>query len=102
MARKAKKRFLTTVNVKTYKQLEKMLTESNIPFEKQIGSYGGGKRVFYDYDRNSIVITSYLKRYYYGFNYIWRYTHYIIPATSENILKLNKLFNLNLKIEELT
>jgi len=98
MARKAKKRFLTTIDVKvkTYKQLEKMLTENGVPFKKETGSYGGGKKVFYDYSRNSIVITSYLKRFFHGFTYVWGYSHYIIPATSENLEKLNKLFNLKI------
>jgi len=93
-----------------------VLTENQIPFKKEIGSYGGGGKIFYDYTRNAIVITSYLQRKYYPgstpnttniivnntftpiYEIDWAYTHYIIAPTPENIEKLNKILKVNITL----
>jgi hypothetical protein len=51
MPRKPTKKLLTTFDLRktfgTYEKLEKALTDNNIPFRKESGSYGGGGKVFY-------------------------------------------------------
>jgi hypothetical protein len=124
MPRKPTKKLIATFDLRktfgTYKKLEKALTDNNIPFRKESGSYGGGGKVFYEYERDVIIITSYLKqRCYYpdGLNtanvivngffapvceIYWSYTHYVIRATPENIEKLNNLLKVNIDINQLT
>jgi hypothetical protein len=123
MPRKATKKLLTRFNLKetfrTYKKLEKTLTENQIPFRVENGSYGGGGKIYYDYTRNAIVITSYLQRTYHSpkpntaniiingsfapiYELDWKYTHYVIEPTPENIEKLNKTLKVNINIDQLT
>jgi len=123
MPRKPTKKLITSFDLRktfgTYKELEKALTENQIPFRKQIGVYGGGGKIFYDYIRNAIVITSYLQRTYYNsgpntaniivnghtapvYELDWKYTHYLIEPTPENIEKLNKLLKINISTDQLT
>lgn len=118
MPKKATKKLLATFNLKTFKtyqKLEETLNRNNIQFKKESGNYGGSGKIFYDYKRNAIVITSYLKRTYYNpipntaniiingniapvYEVKWKYTHYIIDPTPENIEKLNKLLKININI----
>jgi hypothetical protein len=123
MPRKATKKLITTFDLRktfgTYKKFEKALTENQIPFRVESGSYGGGGKVFYDYIRNAIVITSYLQRAYYNprpntaniivngsfapiYELSWEYTHYIIEPTPENIKKLNRILKVNISIDQIT
>ena len=101
MRRKPTKKLIATFNLKetfrTYKELEDSLRENGIEFTVETGSYGGGGKVFYDYKRNAIVISTYLQRTYNNFQTAWKYTHYIIKPTNENIEKLSRLLKTQIK-----
>jgi hypothetical protein len=122
MPRKPTKKLIATFDLRktfgTYQKLENALRENQIPYRIESGSYGGGGKVFYDYTKNAIVITTYLQRAYQNpkpntaniiigdtfaptYQLHWKYTHYIIEPTPENIERLNKLLKINININQI-